>query len=331
MYTCIKLLVPILLLAPLAAPAQSDREIWWTTFDNNQFKVQQVGFSSDSKYIAVGYNKGTVRVFTTDSGFVEAKYDLHEGHVYTTIFQPGTTNVASGDKHGVVLLYDFRRSKELYRLQAHEKPVTAMAFSRDGKLLATGSKDHTIKVWEAATGKLRQTLHYSEPSKVQSLYLDEEKQQLIAGITSLSSGIRIYSLATGIEKDRLGVGNLEHFDVAPDGYHIAEASLNKEIHLYNTKRGNVTEKVFKGHKRWVSDVCYNNTGSILFSGSNDNYVFAWKYNGAYFIRVAHMHNDIDVVHCSPDGRYLAILTTGGEMSVQDVEGVEKEMNMGYMY
>ena len=312
-----------LLCGPLAM-AQTHSIAWTNLFDENFIKVQQVGFSSDSKYLAVGYDKGNVRVFTADSGYVVANYRAHEYHVFVTKIQPGATIAASGDKKGNVVLYDFLKNKEVLRIKAHEKAITAMHFSPDGRLLLTGSKDKTIKVWDAATGSLVKTIWYRKGNKVQSLYLEGDGRTIMAGITGVTRGLRMFDINSGVETANYEVSNLEHFDVAPDGVSVAIGSLNRRIYLFNLRKEAITQKL-KGHKRWVTDVAYNNNSKVLFSASNDNNVFAWYADGSKHMPIYHTKRDIDVVKCSPDGKYLVILAENERMVVMNVAQIEAEI------
>jgi WD40 repeat protein len=60
----------------------------------------------------------------------------------------------------VVLSWD-AEGKELLAVKAHSKVVRSVAFSPDGKLLATGSQDNTAKLWDAQTAARRRSGHCS--------------------------------------------------------------------------------------------------------------------------------------------------------------------------
>src|SRR5262245_61266527 len=57
-----------------------------------------------------------------------------------------------------VTLWNVATGKELYTLKGHKGGVGCVAFSPDAKVLASGSRDMTIKFWDAATGKELRTL-----------------------------------------------------------------------------------------------------------------------------------------------------------------------------
>lgn len=324
MYTLRKIVTTITLLYGNLSIAQNHPILWTNTFNENFYKVQQVGFSSDSRYLAVGYHNGNVSVFTSDSGYVVINYQAHNAHVFCTKFRPGTTAIASGDKDGNVVLYDYVAHKELYRIKAHNKSVTTIYFSSDGKLLLTGSKDKTIKVWDAATGSLLYNIPYQKGGKVQSLYLESDGNTIVAGITGVSRGLRLFDMKDGIETENFEVPNLEHFDVAPDGVSVVIGSLKRKIYLFNLKRHGFTA-LLKGHKGWVTDVSYNNTGRVLFTASNDNNVFAWLADGSKHMPIFHTKRDVDAVKCSPDGKYLVILAVNEKLTVMNVEHIEEEL------
>jgi WD40 repeat protein len=53
-----------------------------------------------------------------------------------------------------ILVVEAQGQRELLRLRGHTDRVTALAFSPDGKLLASGSADRTVGVWDVATGRM---------------------------------------------------------------------------------------------------------------------------------------------------------------------------------
>ena len=74
--------------------------------------------------------------------------------------------------------------------EEHTESVTALAFSLDGKLLISGSEDHTINVWELSTGKLLTTLE-GHTDAVNTLTISPEGETLISG--SSDTDIRVWA------------------------------------------------------------------------------------------------------------------------------------------
>ncbi|WP_414581625.1 CHAT domain-containing protein, partial [Scytonema sp. PCC 10023] len=84
--------------------------------------------------------------------------------------------------------------KERNRLQGHSSGVSSVAFSPDGKTLASGSDDNTIKLWDVATGKISQTLT-RHSSGVSSVAFSPDGKTLASG--SDDNTIKLWDVATG--------------------------------------------------------------------------------------------------------------------------------------
>src|SRR6266542_1276626 len=83
---------------------------------------------------------------------------------------------------------------ELVVQAGHADEVTSVAFGLDGKIVASGSRDNTIKLWEVATGRELRTLRHS--SSVRSVAFSVDGRTLASGG---GGTIKLWEVATGRE------------------------------------------------------------------------------------------------------------------------------------
>jgi WD40 repeat protein len=81
-------------------------------------------------------------------------------------------------------------------LKGHRDDVKSVAVSPDGKWLASGSQNQTVKIWDLATGKEVHTLR-GHKGAVQSVAFSPDGKQLVSG--SLDETLKVWDLATGAE------------------------------------------------------------------------------------------------------------------------------------
>lgn len=122
--------------------------------------VLAVAWSPDGSYLASGDLDHHVRLWDAKTGKEVRKLDGHEGAVNAVAFSPdgsrlltgGGGFVREGDKLKLVgfaiRLWDVKTGKELHRFEGHTRPVTSLAFARDGKTFVSGSEDTTVRLWQ---------------------------------------------------------------------------------------------------------------------------------------------------------------------------------------
>jgi len=121
--------------------------------------VQQVAFSPDGRQVATGCRDRKVRLFDADTGRFLLSMQGHASGISSLTFSPDGTRLATAAAgEGLIalrfyeraaLIWDVHTGRRLLRLDAHAGWVTAVAFSTDGRRLATGSADNTVRIREA--------------------------------------------------------------------------------------------------------------------------------------------------------------------------------------
>ncbi len=193
-------------------------------------------------------------------------------------------------------------------ITGHSNLIFCVAISPDGKTLASGSKDKTIKIWNLSTGKELRTLGdwFSEHSDgIYSVAISPDGKTLASG--SVHSTIKLWNLSTGQEirtlKGHLSPVNSVAF--SPDGLTLASGSYDKTIKLWNLSTGQEI-RTFTGHSGAVFSVAISPDGQTLASGSFDSTIKLWNLSTGQEIRTFKGHlSPVNSVAFSPDGLTLA--------------------------
>jgi len=128
-----------------------------TTLRGHTDLVWDVAFSPNGKIVATASDDGTLKLWDTASGALMHTLKGHGGSATSVAFSPNGTIVASGGGDGTVILWNPRTGRQKMRLRGDEGRVLGVDFSAGGNLLA-GSAGGTVKLWEAASGRLLASL-----------------------------------------------------------------------------------------------------------------------------------------------------------------------------
>jgi WD40 repeat protein len=109
-----------------------------------------VAFSPDGRRLATGGEGNTVKIWDLQNGLELQTLRGHSGEVYTLAFSPDEEGrwVASAGEDSAVKIWDSHTGKLVRSFRGHTGLVSSVAFSPDGRLLVSGSRDHTVKVWD---------------------------------------------------------------------------------------------------------------------------------------------------------------------------------------
>jgi WD40 repeat protein len=191
--------------------------------------------------------------------------------------------------------------------------VGQLTFSADGRLMLGIASDATVRIWEAASGELRQVLR---GENIQQARFSPDGERVVtagdrtAQIWQVSSGQPIQSLQHTSE--------VRSASFSPDGQQVATASLDGTARLWDGQTGE--EKfVLSGHQSAVLDAQFSPDGKRLVTASLDGTARLWDVRTgdeeAYLNSnvAGEAAKPIQQAFFSPDGQYVATLTEDGRI------------------
>ena len=275
--------------------------------------VRTIVFSPDNVMVATSGDDQLVHTWSAENGAAFEVLAGHKGIVTALAFAPGGELISAAQDRSVIV-WEASPAWKLERTLGTgdaQSPfidrVCALAFSADGKLLATGggepSRAGEIKLWSVTTGELARDLPNIHSDAVLGLafspdgnFLASAAADKMARLTDLATG----KLARTFEGHTQGVLALSW---SPDGRTLATAGADAQVKLWDAASGD-RKKNIEGYEKEVTAVHFAGASGALVTSSGDSKVRLFGADGNQLRVFPEVADFMDAAAVSADGKTI---------------------------
>jgi WD40 repeat protein/transcriptional regulator with XRE-family HTH domain len=231
--------------------------------------------------------------------FVASTFTNTFGNVLSVTFSPQGDRLVAGTVGGDIWVYEALTGPPLFTYHGHSDGVWAVAFRPDGRLLASGSDDWTICLWNTDTGGRNESrpsaVLRDHTNRVRAVTFSPDGCLLASGSDDFT--IRLWEVDTEARNVLRPSAVLKgHTDrvwavaFSPDGRLLASGSTDQSVRLWDISTG-ACLKILQGHTNWIRSVTFSPDGQTLASGSDDRTIRLWDIQTGQAIRVLSGHTN----------------------------------------
>jgi WD40 repeat protein len=286
--------------------------------------IYTAAFSPDLKWLVTGSEDGMLRLLSTDNWqekFVEAKAHS-KCHVTALAWSSDINKIVSGDENGRLKIWDFNQqqgkiSEAQLQPQSHNDRIRAIAFSPNGKYIASGGTSKEIKIWNVESGVLIELPGHE--NTIRAIAWNSDSTKIATG--SRDNTIKIWDLDSKAPLKIFNHGSWIRALLWEDNIIVSAGDDNK-IKIWDVKTETGNPQVLGEHEDIIRTIAFNPDRRKIVSGSDDTTLKTWDISKWECIRTHIGHKDsITTVAWSPDGEKLYSSSSDKTVKVWDVSEV----------
>jgi len=298
--------------------------------------VWSVAFSPDGRFLASSANR-IVNLWDVQTGECIKQFQGYSDRVFSLAFSPDGRLLASGSEDRWVRVWDVRTGQLFQFLPGHTDEVRSVAFApqysgrrhknfpprnpnsqilhpQSEYLLASGSYDGTVRLWDINQGECLRILE-EHSDRVWSVAFSPDGKTLAS--SSSDRTVKLWEASSGkcLQSLRGHSQQIRTVAFSPDGKTLASGSDDHSVRLWHQHTGECL-RVLQGHTSWVSSVAFSPVSKavatldasdcLLASGSEDQSVRLWETRTNLCLKTIQGHsNGVWSIAFSPQGTTLA--------------------------
>ncbi|EAU80678.2 HNWD1 [Coprinopsis cinerea okayama7 len=303
--------------------------------------VTSIAFSQDGRRLISGAYDGILLLWEVSTGAIVGQFTGHWNGVTSVAFSPDGKRVLSGSCDETIAVWDAEVATEsdgsekedseysltpFLDIPAHQDNVKSISFSPDGRYIASGSDDETLRVWDAETGIqlpigfhrddldghhwYRFPLPPTHKHAVEVVSYSPDGQLMATGGGYNDETLCIWNSETGklhIPVLRGHAGGITSLVWFPDSTRLASSSYDATVRIWNIGTGETVAGPYAPHTSWVTSLAITADGTRLASASRDHSIQVMDAETLEPVGEPLLGHggSVNCVIFSPDGRFLA--------------------------
>jgi WD40 repeat protein/uncharacterized caspase-like protein len=285
----------------------------------NELTINDLAFSRDNRSLAgVSYrstmgsvDEHRVTIWNVASGQVTRTWQTPKS-AYAVVFSPDNQTIVTGggDANNNINFWNVATGELSKSFAGHTKDINSLAFSSDGRTLASASDDSSVKLWDVASGVARQTLAENN-ARFSSVQFSHDDQMLVTASDKGNSTVKVWRVADGQLLTTLHdfTGLAFYATFSPDNHTIASATGKDGLTLHNAADGKMIgafKGASKGRDNSVVRMSLTANGRTLASARSNGGIEVWDLvNSTMRVYGKDVAGGFSSVAISADGRLLA--------------------------
>ncbi len=253
----------------------------------------------------------------------------HKQWVLAVALSPDGRYAASAGVHnllfGELKLWDVDTGKEVAATPVGLEPAVDLAFSPDGRLLASAGAAGTVRLWEVPSGKPGRSLR-GHQGPISGVAFSPDGRRLASA--SMDGTVRVWEVASGEERLHFRGHNAEVLSVAfgPDGGRVASWGTDNLLRVWDATTGREFVQM-RGHGGRVFGLAFSPDGRRLASGGADG-IRIWDADTGKEVRAVHGINSATLrILFTPDGTRLVSVNWDRAVKVWDLATGEETLTL----
>jgi WD40 repeat protein/tetratricopeptide (TPR) repeat protein len=288
------------------------------------------GMSADGQSLLLGVPENALLIWDATTGEERACLRRQPGEVTLSAFSPSGDRIAflASDQ---LKLVGVEEGVETVTLSGHVGGVHDFCFSPDGARLVSASSDHTLRLWEVATGDILATLTgHEEPVVACEFFPDRRRLLSVSGhrliVWDTGTGAKLSVMPIdGLKIPIDGLKTSASYSVAPDGSRVVCALSDDSLELWDPTAGTRVARL-AGHSNSVTACAFSPDGNRVASSSWDTTLRLWSAaDGEELERLTGHAAWISTFEFSPDGRLIASADVDGRLGLWNLESRDQRL------
>ena len=210
-------------------------------------------------------------------------------------------------------------------LVGHQEGVTSVAISPNADLIASASRDRTVRLW-TPQGQFVRSLTGHDGSLYQVTFSPDGQTLATA---SQDNTVKLWNRQGQVLQTLRGhTDSVYSVNFSPDGQTLASASRDRTVRIWDRRSGKTTA-ILKGHTKSVDDVQFSPNGKTLVSVCRDGQIRVWDLQGNLIRRFGLPGVAFFAVSWHPDGDLLAVAADDGTVKLWTPSGHLKASLSGH--